>query len=78
MTGTTSLCANVAAELRCDMAELESRLASVNGFAGSEPLPPEIAECWDRLTLDAKAIAVLFATNLEEESNQRWERGDRT
>jgi hypothetical protein len=46
-------------------------------FVGAELLPEEILGEWSHLSLDARAIAILFAKALHEENESRLDRQER-
>ena len=46
-------------------------------FVGRDLLPCEIIEAWSDLSLDAKAVAVLFAKSLSDENERMCDRHER-
>src|SRR5262245_34217508 len=73
-----SLVASASTDIGCKAGELQARLAGdVSAFVGRELLPREVLEAWSDLSLDAKAVAVLFATSLNDENEQKMDRRER-
>jgi hypothetical protein len=67
-----------ASTVSCGVDELSSRLGEhCAGFFGSDRLPMEIHNAWPSLPLEAKAVAVLFASALSEYDDTKWDRFDR-
>jgi hypothetical protein len=61
-----------ASELGCDVGEVPHRFAESQYFSGHELLPDWIAYAWQDMSIDAKAVVVIFAKELHDQNEEGW------